>query len=512
MISNINTLLYSLPFNEHISHKLNKGKPESISITDIFNRIKNNPEIDKINAVREEFLLNGKSKLYESKKANLSFTLPNISALYNPSLRNTEVNISQLSNLMYLELDFFDKNKRNIFDSIYKNDLFKSELSKNSNIFSLWKSVSNSGLGILVKCSGLTINNFQYYQVKIANKIRNDHKALFEKYNIHFGTEVNKATQPNFISYDQEIYINENSIIQLCQSGRTHKNEVILEFNPSIDVSNKNYYSETRIDKHYPQLMEEVNYQVTYQGNGVWFSPYGLKHVKLFGRKSKVKIGQRNSTLIKDLSICYYLNRHWSKARLFNWIKRRNEILCLEPLKQDELLRIVNYIILEFNPDKIPFKLKHTWFDSTCRLSKEEKISIANKNRKWIKKTQVSLQYLKKESRYCTESCVFLKRKISELMVDGFIINQKLLSKASGIAFRTVQYHWKTFKEEIKQHNLNIRMNKKIKKQQEMKLIIKKEVISDNLTLVKPIINYIPLEIDLNGINYTMQLMYAKTG
>ena len=71
----------------------------------------------------------------------------------------------------------------------------------NNLVFASWKSLSGLGRGILVKVEGLTLSNFNTTYFDIARSI-----------NLNADKHAAKATQYNIHSYDEDLYINNDSI------------------------------------------------------------------------------------------------------------------------------------------------------------------------------------------------------------------------------------------------------------------------------------------------------------
>ena len=80
-------------------------------------------------------------------------------------------------------------------------------LKQDEYIYSCWRSLSDTGVGALVKVNGITAQNFKECWRYLEN--------YFRGYGITIDQQTNDITRQNVISFDPDIYINENAALLL---------------------------------------------------------------------------------------------------------------------------------------------------------------------------------------------------------------------------------------------------------------------------------------------------------
>ncbi len=152
---------------------------QEITIEEFFNLIKTG---DTHTSLIQEIRTLGKQSLtYKTVKES---NLPTFRFNFLFKIKANNHNIIKPTGLIYIDVD----------------DTTDINLS-NELIYATWKSVSNTGRGILVKVDGLTLTNFS-----------DTYTAIGESLNIIVDAGAAKASQQTVLSYDPSIYINDNSI------------------------------------------------------------------------------------------------------------------------------------------------------------------------------------------------------------------------------------------------------------------------------------------------------------
>lgn len=124
------------------------------TVDEVFSYINNNPDYDTIKQAREYVNRFGKECIQYQK---IKHSLPVVSWAGTFKYRNTE-SIEEFSNLMYFDIDNLNPVKQSVVRTL---------LSDLDFVYAYWTSVSNTGLGILVKTKqGLNKDNFKPTWIK----------------------------------------------------------------------------------------------------------------------------------------------------------------------------------------------------------------------------------------------------------------------------------------------------------------------------------------------------------
>ena len=150
-----------------------------LSIEEVLQIIKNGD--DYLHIINTARLYGKGSALYDNLKTN-SLPTFRFNFHFNGSAKNQ--NIISPTGLIYLDVDGSDY----IPQSYY--------------IFASWKSLSNTGYGILVKVDNLTLTNYS-----------DVYNQLSEILGLGSDAGARKATQQTVLSYDENLYHNPNSTI-----------------------------------------------------------------------------------------------------------------------------------------------------------------------------------------------------------------------------------------------------------------------------------------------------------
>ena len=162
----------------------NKKVNDTITVEKWLNEIQNPSKrnLDIINTIRT---YPKGHKEYDRLKT----TLPTIT--WNGTfILNREIDcLNQPTQMLFIDID----------DCNY--DIFLLDITK---VFSMWKSVGSCGWTLLVKCNGITKDNFKDYYVSVVNDL--DLSEYYDK-------SCNDITRQNVLSYDTDLYINEDCYV-----------------------------------------------------------------------------------------------------------------------------------------------------------------------------------------------------------------------------------------------------------------------------------------------------------
>lgn len=366
----------------------------------LFRMCESNSQIDEI---REEFKANGKSQKYSNLKECLPTFYPNISK----ALTREKVDVKELSQLMYLDIDFYPdrKNKTTEIDPTvnYINiaDNWHEKLKSDTRIHAMWRSVSGSGLGILIPYTGLTIDNWRTnwysqrdhflknYNLKIDPYTKNINRACFISYDLgvfmNEDCEIQSALPPD----KQGVYLGSNSILRIADEK--------LFYTPQIDSKNPDfqYFEQSFIDIHFRERLQNTivdGIRVRHNGRGHYWFQDGFPAVRLIGRRDKIPIGCRNSELVKTLCTFVWLNPNWTKEEIHDWLYKYAHKWCIVVLRDSELERMVSFVYDDLRPSNklrpcITIKKNH--FTSFYNPIRSIKLSVVGRSKKFSSSNKV---------------------------------------------------------------------------------------------------------------------------
>ena len=314
-------------------------------------------------------------------------------------------------------LIYFDIDEKFSIDSLDKSKLFIHH-----------KSFGGVGDTVIVKVSGVTVENFRETYYDIANKLGisqcMDLSAI-------------KKTQSTVLSYDPNIYFNPDSYVftatkKLSYSGNM-SSASNLPANDSFPPKNLGLKSLFRLTNASDFVDSDKLYQVF---------PEGLMTAKIDIPRN-IPIGKRNSVLIAIANQIVSLNPYLTQDQALDKIVGVNNIFANEPLPYNEVLGIVRSIF-KYKENKslkpILNKARKVIFHENCTLSKNEKIGVVN--------TEVGRMRVAKTKQLIYDAIIEL---------DGLEkITAKKVATKIGRGIATVNRYWPEFKILIKELNSKI--------------------------------------------------------
>ena len=170
-------------------------------------------------------------------------------------------------------------------------------------VLAKWKSLSNTGYGILVKVSGLTRNNY-----------KDTYNHLSQLIGIDSDAGARKATQQTIQSYDPHLYHNPDAEVYVCTESKKvshppiEKREKYIGTNDTFSNSSEDAIRFNNIGEYFTGEYTVADYRV-FNEKVMICSPY---------IPFNIEEGKRNSTLFYLLSQYALLNptvgKPWLKA------------------------------------------------------------------------------------------------------------------------------------------------------------------------------------------------------
>ena len=312
-----------------------------------------------INQAREH-KSNGKKQEYNSIKEALScFTL-------NFSFGSKKANSTLKAPSGYIYIDI---------DGEEEVDL------ENELIYASWKSLSGTGRGVLVKVEGLSLENFKTTYSDVANAI-----------NVKADEYAAKATQYNVHSYDEDIYINEESLTWYAKE--------VIRNTPYALI----YKRKKRKDSGGMGVTDKWQYNnipdLDFGDSDYLFFPEEKETIaQAYLPFRKIEMGARNHIISIFAHQMRALNPEQPVERFKRFILNVNNSRCIEPMSDKEVLAIVAKAVSADIIEPIFNSPRRVIFNPKCKLSKSEKMKIVNKHL-----GELRIQKTKSEIKECLDN------------------------------------------------------------------------------------------------------------
>jgi hypothetical protein len=382
---------------------------EEIDVYEFIEQIKqpDQPILNLINEAREYYVEN--PDLYKTIKESLPCFTLNFSFNH----RKVNDNIKAPTGFIYLDLD----NKTDI-------DL------TNELIFVTWRSISNNGRGILVKASGLTINNFKKTYISIAKEL-----------GLEVDKHANKPTQYCIHSYDKDIYLNNDSITWKCINEE-------IKNTPTKSILLKENKDSTKVGV-FPKL--RFNNIDDYDFNGkdyLYFENDKEEIAEVFIPK-RIEKGGRNtilSAIANQIKALNPLADFDDYNRLLISINLKH---CKPSLKDNEVSALIYRNFKNKESIFILNKSKRFLFNPKSNLSKKEKTHIT-----------APIMGQRKSSTTLEEIRDVLKKW--DIKEQGKVTIKSLITK-TGKCKNTIEKYYKNFKDLRTEINNNFMLLNRLK-------------------------------------------------
>jgi hypothetical protein len=361
---------------------------------------------------------------------------------YNGSACNK--NITGPTGLIYLDVD----------DTLY--------IPESNYVFAKWKSLSNTGYGVLAKVDNLTPTNY--------SEVYNE---LSELIGVSTDTGARKASQQTVLSFDPNLFYNAESIVfhYLEKEEKPNRN-VSLEKKQviRIDPYNKSSTSLTSEDSLAYEYLEEekvahlsilrkekesitrkATFSDNYSSDVIRFNninDYFVDETPYIVFKEKIRIcspffpsnikeGTRNTILFFYLTQIAILNPKTGITFLKS-IARSVCMNMLSKLKEPEIDSIVHSVLRMRKEDTLELYLneeRRILFNPAVKISFKDKMAIVNSE----------LGTLKKER---TMAAIYNILEDWDFKSDGKITQKKVRDKL-GCHISTIGRHWDGFKDYV---------------------------------------------------------------
>lgn len=382
---------------------------KTLTVDEVLNIIKNGNEyLPIINTAREY----GKGHpLYESLK---HYSIPTFryNFLFNERVANK--NIISSTGLIYIDVD----------DNLFIPD--------NELIYASWRSLSNTGYGLLVKVDNLTLDNFKYAYNEISDRI-----------GVTPDDNARKATQQTVLSYDSDLYFNSGSTTyhyinkeKVSSPNNIKKEKEWLSTNGTFIENNTN--SKVRYNNIDDYFIDNDEVYIAFTEEKVLIcNPY---------LPLKVKVGRRNSILFIYFCQIVALNPTISKSYMRSLGESININIMKPKLSEKEINGVIDSVFKKLKSGDLKIiynQERRILFNPSIKISHREKMVIVNKE----------LGQMKSE---------VTKAVIYDIIEDWDFnscgkINQQKVSEQSKFSIATIKRYWHYFKAYISDLNNDYR-------------------------------------------------------
>lgn len=300
----------------------------------------------------------------------------------------------------------------------------KIDLSQYPYVVAAWSSLSNKGMGVLVKADGVTTKNYKEVTNQISKElgVKNDDKAI-------------SIDRLCVLGYDNDIYYNPNSTTYTFTNTYFKSNSTeLVQFNPIINYTNKVALDCTNKRFRYSNL-EELIGDIDFKGE--LFIDLGENKVK-YAEVVIPKVindGSRNVIMFAIVSQVFGLNTWVTEDTLLNWAMVINKDKFRPELDEQELRNIVRKVHCKELPPIILNKSKRFLFNPDYDLTGAKKRSLATSYRN------------KQEGIKNTNRIIGIIQNWD--FEEHGRISQSKLANISGMSIRTIKNKYKIIKEVV---------------------------------------------------------------
>src|SRR5690606_25296748 len=285
-------------------------------------------------------------------------------------------------------------------------------IPNNEYIFAKWKSLSGEGYGILVRVEGLTLDNHSETYNELANII-----------GITADIGGRKATQQTVLSYDPDLYHNEDSKVYVCKKVSFDNN-----IKERRGLGGNDTFLETgvirlnNIDEYFD---DDTPYKV--------FTP--KVHICNPFIPRDIPEGQRNYIMYFLLSQYALLN----KSKQWKFLSWRAEIINAKmspPLKKGEINNIIHNVLSQRDKGELRMiynQERRVLFNPTYSFSINKKMQIVN-------------MVLGGERSQKSKELIYQALEGWDFETKGKV-TQKKITEITGLSIATVKRYWAGFQD-----------------------------------------------------------------
>lgn len=386
-----------------VSNIYNRNIITSLSLEEFISMMKSpdfvkKSQVDLARKIYKDSLLKKDDPSYKSIKSSLPcITFLNI---FDSSVKNE--NIVGTTGFMYLDID----------------NLNYLDLSSHSFVVAYWKSLSNNGYGILIKCTGISENLLDNIQ------------ELSDILNIDLDKNAVSKDRLNVLGYDYNIKFNSE-----YTNYEFNKKEKVSSSNIINKSSNRLRADDTKYEKDVGKLrfsnLDEIANNYDFKGEDYVLLEEKIEYAEVFVPNT-IFAGNRNNSMFILCSQIRGLNTWISQESLFRVCNVINKDKFKPELGAKELDDIVRKVYENNNPVIMLNKMRRILYNPRSGLTKDEKSLISGREMGKFKKKITTIKILD-----CIDEWNF--------NINGKITFEKISSK-TGLGIATVKRRGKEIK------------------------------------------------------------------
>lgn len=336
-----------LPVNKYLNVTVPKVI-ENLSVYDWLKLIKDSDYSELIQNARQGIFPKHPITQLPFTKDEVKRSLPCVTYNFLYDEYKKDDNLTVSTGLMYLDID---------------SNSFDIKTIDKSKVFAYYSSFGGSGYAILVRVNGVTKSNFRLTYEAIVSDLG---------LNKYIDTAAIKHSQFNVLSYDSELYINDNPFVY----NAWNQNAPI----PSvIEKKEKAYTKGLGAKKHQSIRFDNLD---EIEVNGKYVIDWdGIEYIRCFLPIKKVT-RNRNNFLLSYCNNLVYLNQNISIEKTVEILSNVNRSSCTHPVDEAQIKRVVNSIFhYKVNGSLKPIifnKKRRLVFNKNYNLTREEKLGIWN--------------------------------------------------------------------------------------------------------------------------------------
>jgi hypothetical protein len=286
---------------------------KNIEVNDYLQLIKNSHYSSIIEQIRSK----------EIDKKAVKQTLPAVAWNFIFNKYKKDSNIIKSTGYLYYDIDNYD-------------NLFNINLLNKDFVFCYYKSVGGNGYAIIVRVNNINIDNFEKNYYEIA-KILNINEFIDKN--------AGKKSQYNILSYDPNIYINNNSFIFDAN------NVINIEINNDIEVNNNINNNDNSLIEYSNNNFIKLKYKVeldNYNNEECIFIQEGKLYYECFipfdnKKIREIKEGKRELIYSSYINNLILLNPQVDRKQLYFVLSNLQNKYSTNKLNDKELYNIIDY-------------------------------------------------------------------------------------------------------------------------------------------------------------------------
>jgi hypothetical protein len=304
-------------------------------------------------------------------------------------------------------------------------------------VYAKWRSLSNTGYGVLVKTGNLTKTNYE-----------DTYNELSEVIGIKSDSGARKLIQQTVLSYDSNLYYNPDSLIYSYIEKEEIKEEIkkvsfsniikekisISSNEPFFKNEDNAVYRDDNIDEYFKGEFADVPFRV--------FSDEKTKICQPFiPFKTIIKEGQRNNSMLSFLTMHASLNLNCNREYLLEMSNHMNYKMHPK-LPKYEVNSIIRNVLKKRDEGSLEM-----YCNKERRILFNPKIKFAR-----VEKRKITAREIGNIRRNKTEIKIYQTIENWDFEANGKITRVKV-AKISEKSLTTIKRYWSEFKDYVKDLN-----------------------------------------------------------